>query len=75
MTKIPAEGYYLLISAIGKIPDDIRLYQLSALDMALAEYRIIPFEFLNDSTNSPAMCIHPEWFNRFDEITGRIVKT
>lgn len=71
MSGIYGEGYYLLIAACGKIPDDIKLYQLSALDMKLAAHRVIPFEFLGEEEeHSPAMCIAPEWWATFDKIVG-----
>lgn len=70
-SRIAGDGYNLLIAAIGKIPDDIKLCRLSALEIALSIGRVIPFEFLGDKPNSPAICIHPDWFERFDEIVGK----
>jgi hypothetical protein len=67
---IPGEGYVALIAALGKIPRDILLTKMSYAAVESAKFRVIPFEFDDGDNPQIVTCVHPSWFDRFDEITG-----
>jgi len=60
-----ADAYWALIAARGSIPDDLRIIWLTEWQVEQALFRVEPLEFMGDGT---VKCVHPEDFQRFDEL-------
>jgi len=67
--RIYGEGYYLLISACGKIPEDLQLEEMAMISFNSAKFRAVPFEFLGETS---VRIVAPGYLEKFDLIVGTL---